>query len=172
MKKQKIAYTLSPTGINLEVKHSANAWWMDRQKLHDLISVFSLGATIREARGYVGISEMQYKYFVREHPTFNEIRERLVLTPQINARITVVRALGTDPKMAWWWLKKKCPEEFGSPSQIRRGQIRRERKGRMEANIDNDLNTELSKEEKDALDVLRKARQKRITDRARQGIGY
>lgn len=129
-KKLRTAYIIPslPFGINLEVKQSANAWWMDRNKVHQLFAAFSIRTTIPQACAHVGISLRQYKYFASLHPEIKEIREGFQLLPNIQAQKTIIKALSEgNVKIARWWLEKKDPEEFSSPSR-RKGvrQIRRE----------------------------------------------
>jgi hypothetical protein len=54
--KRKVAYTISePTYLGpfapepLEIKESANAWWMNRGKVYSLLTGFRMGLNIKDA---------------------------------------------------------------------------------------------------------------------------
>ncbi len=118
MKKQKdlIAYSLPNLafGYTLDVKNSANAWWMDQAKVHMLMAAFQIRATIQEACLHAGITEKQYKYFVQHHPVFTEIRKGLLLIPGMHAKIAISKAIKAgDMKTIWWFASKTMPE-FGA----------------------------------------------------------
>ncbi len=120
-----IAYIIPslPFGIKLAVKKSANAWWMDQSKVHELFAGFSIGLKIEEACSHIGITVRQYKYFVQLHPQVTEIRKGFTLSPSIKARMTIISALNKgNLKVSKWWLEKKNPEEFGKPS-VRNGRL-------------------------------------------------
>lgn len=109
-----IAYELEDKMFgNLVVKNSANAWWIDRVKVVNLISVFKYSATDEEACVYVGISVDQLKYFIELHPEFSAIKAQLKEYPNLKARRTVVDALG-EADNAKWWLERKRKKEFSS----------------------------------------------------------
>jgi hypothetical protein len=117
MKSPRIAYKRKLAfGIELEVKASANAWWMDPSKLNILIAVFSIAGTIPEACLAAGITIKQYKYFVLLHPEFSEARKGYKLLPVMKARRTIVNNLD-NPRVAMWYLTRTRPEEFGPPSR-------------------------------------------------------
>ena len=109
------AYTIKDRAFGiLRVENSANAWYRDRGKLIRLINAFKYDATIKEACFSAGISLDQYKYFVEKHPEFSTIIEACRQMPILRARRTVVDQLGTDSKVAMWYLARKRPEEFST----------------------------------------------------------
>lgn len=113
-----IAYTMpSISGIALEIHSSANAWWMDEEKMQLLYAAFSFDCSIREACAYAGITEKQYKYFRSLHPEIDVIREGLEARLILRARKTVVDALSTNFRAAMRYLELKRPDEFGRPSR-------------------------------------------------------
>jgi len=124
-----IAYTIPdlPFGISLNIKKSANAWWMEQYKVQKLFAAFSITATIPEACSYAGITIKQYKYFVELYPEVTEIRKGLKLGPGMKAKMTIMRAIDNgDMKVAMWYLEKRCPDEFGTPAQRDRARKKEE----------------------------------------------
>ena len=114
-----IAYSLSlPFGATLHVKKSANAWWMDQQKVHALTEAFRFRLTIPEACLHAGITVKNYEYFVEVHPQFREAKEGYGLDPDIRAKVTIVKSVNNgDIKAARWWAVHKMRDEFGPPSR-------------------------------------------------------
>ncbi len=131
----KIAYVIPQqvTEHNLEVLHSANAWWMDRSKVHELLSAFKYRFTIQEACVYTGITLAQYKYFARLHPIINELREDYKHMLNFKARQAIFRELSTNGRLAMRYLEKAEPEEWGSPSRKRAAEVRADRRTMKEA---------------------------------------
>lgn len=111
---------------NLEVLHSANAWWMDRQKVHDLLAAFKFCCTIEEACINAGITLAQYKYFAKLHPVIDEIRDDYKHMVNSRARQIMVREATTSAGGARHWLGRKKPEEFGSTSRRESTSLRME----------------------------------------------
>lgn len=113
----KIAYIYKDEKLgSLEIKKSANAWWMKSMQITDLMVAFAGGSTIKEACVFADISLDQYKYFVEKHPEFRTMKDRIEINISVKARMTIVNNLH-NPKVARWWLSKKLPEEFGRISR-------------------------------------------------------
>lgn len=112
-----IAYSIPLSfGLVLEAKESANAWWMDSQKVQNIIASFRIGLSIPHACAYVGITLRQYKYFVKLHPVFKEARRGFILEPDIKARMTLINALSKgNIKVSWQWLEMYDPEFARTP---------------------------------------------------------
>lgn len=73
-----VAYTLKDKRFDdFEVLKSANAWWMNRAKVEELIECVKIKMSIEKTCEYIGISLDQYKYFVVKHPEFSTIRAKL-----------------------------------------------------------------------------------------------
>lgn len=108
-KEPKIAYVIpGPTEhLTLEVKHSANAWWMEAPKLHRLLRAFEAMSPIEEACNYAGITVKQYKYFAQEHPIVKELRTFPHVELSLIARMRLAKALSEDPKLAYRFLAQK-----------------------------------------------------------------
>lgn len=108
------AYTISdPIFGSLDIKGSANGWWLDSIKLNELIKAFKYDATIEEACIVAGITLAQYKYFASEHPDFSAVIEACRNLPTLTARKSVVEALPKDPNLSFKYLERKRPTEFG-----------------------------------------------------------
>jgi hypothetical protein len=121
--KRKVAYTISEATYlgpfnpePLEIKESANAWWMNRGKVYALLTGFRMGLTIKDACKWAVISSDQYKYFCEVHPEFSTIKERIDIVPIIQAMNTVNRNID-KPWVAWRLLERLDPARFGSPSE-------------------------------------------------------
>ena len=115
-------------GETLDVLASANAWWMDQTKLNNLILILKIDCSLATACRFAGITPRQYKYFIHLHPKFRAAVGRYQLLPSMEARMTIVRGIKEgDLKIARWYLARKRPEEFGSPSRVakalKRGKI-------------------------------------------------
>ena len=104
----------------LEVLNSANAWWIDRRKVEDLIQAAKIDASLEESRAYAGISKGEYDYFIQKHPYFSEIKEACNQIPNLKARQTIVKALD-DPNHAFKYLEKKRRKEFGQSIDVTSG---------------------------------------------------
>jgi len=108
------AYTITDNSFGeLNIKNSANAWWLDKGKVDRLIESLKYDASITECLITTGISSDQLKYFREQHPEFYSIEEKLRELPNMMARLTVVNAIPTDSNLAFKYLERKKPEEFG-----------------------------------------------------------
>lgn len=77
-----------------------------------LENAFAMGADVKLACSHAGISRDTYYSYIRKHPEmsdrFTQLRER----PKLKALNTIIKNLN-DPKVAKWYLSRKCPDEFG-----------------------------------------------------------
>ena len=105
----------------LQVKNTANGWWLDRSKVQRLIDAFKIGSTDEEACLYAGININTFKYFITLHPEFSPIKQQLKQYPLLVARRTVVGALEKDPNIAMQYLTKKKKDEFGNNLDVTSG---------------------------------------------------
>jgi hypothetical protein len=114
--KRDVAYEIEDVVLfePFKVYKSANAWWMKEIKVQYLMEGFKKGYNIKDALILAGISEIQYKYFLKIHPEFYMVKQRCEDGGvSIVARETIFRAIQTDWRAAFRFLEKKCPEEFG-----------------------------------------------------------
>ena len=107
-----IAYVIKDKAFGeFEVKNSANAWWLDKTKVEELINVCKLDASMLECCYQTGISPAQYDYFCKIHPQFSDIKLRLNNYPILKARKTTVDNLDSITN-AQWFLERKRKGEF------------------------------------------------------------
>lgn len=122
-----IAYTIEPHpffmgdlefGEPLAIKHSANAWWMDRVKVYALLIAFRYGANIKTACVFAGISIEQWKYFNETHPDFFHIKARISAIMEIKAGFAINKAIESKhfPTIRWW-LTRQTPARWGSAKE-------------------------------------------------------
>ena len=106
-----IAYELSysPQKPPLQVRFSANAWWMDRLKIARLIAGLEIGKSLPDSCKYAGVSLRQYKYFLDHHPDFNLLRN--YVNNQVFRAIerSVINRAMYDPRFAFRYLERTDP---------------------------------------------------------------
>lgn len=119
--KRKVAYEIDDVVLvePFKVYKSANAWWMEKIKVQHLMEGFKKAYTIKEALILAGISEIQYKYFLKIHPEFYTVKQRCENGGiSIVARETMFKAIQTDWRAAIRFLEKTCPDEFGKGKRL------------------------------------------------------
>ncbi len=84
-----------------------------KETLQKLEEVFALGGTDKEACFYADISPSSLYNYQNENPEFLERKHALQQNPILQARKTVINAVKKDPKIAFKYLEKKAPKEFG-----------------------------------------------------------
>jgi hypothetical protein len=119
-RKPGIAYTKKLAfGLLLEVKGSANGWWVDRELVERLVDALSYDLSIPQACAYAGITVAQYKYFVRQYPVFNEARRGYQMYPLLQAKLRIVRAIKEgNLRICRWYIQRHDAAQFGSPSRM------------------------------------------------------
>lgn len=92
-------------------------WWEeDPLKLVKLETAFAYDANDEEACAYAEISLDQLYYYAREiNPDFQVRKAWLKKHPILKARETVVKSLKDNPELAFKYLERKAPSEFGLP---------------------------------------------------------
>ena len=117
------AYTISdlPGGFILSVRKTANAWWLDREKVLMLFTAFKYRGGTKVACSFAGITLRQYKYFVHLHPIVPDIKEAYWATLAIKALENVSKAIkeNKNTKDSWRWLSLVNPEEWGKYRKTR-----------------------------------------------------
>ena len=122
------AYTIEdPIFGEFKVLNSANAWWLQREKVVNLISALKIDAPDIEACSYAGISKGQLGYFKEMHLDFSDkieplCRAQLRLKARSNIAQKINPPLGKDGKLvaepdceySKWYLEKKARKEFGN----------------------------------------------------------
>lgn len=80
---------------------------------------FSIGCNDREACIYADIAPSTLYKYCEDNPDFSERKELLKDKPVLAARMAVVKAIQSgDTKMAWLYLERKRPEEFGQRKKV------------------------------------------------------
>ena len=112
-KELSVAYEIQMTDLPpLTIYHSANAWWLNRAQVIKLIQGFLKGFNVQQSCLLAGISDMQYRYFLKRHPEFYYIKEACEDALLIQAKNTIAANIH-DPKIARWYLERKQRDEFG-----------------------------------------------------------
>lgn len=114
-KNDEIAYKIPgpQEHLTLEVRHSANAWWMDGPKLHRLIEAFEKMIPLEDACSLAGITMKQYRYFAQLHPIIEDRRKYPYLMVSMKAKMVWIKAINDgDLKACWKWLEMSDPETF------------------------------------------------------------
>lgn len=101
-------------GMDLYLRHTANAWWKDASKVYRLLDAFdNHRANIEEACGAAGISLRQYKYFANQHPFINKRRKISRYEMDPDKRMSLAMKVSTgDLKASMQWLRHSEPEFF------------------------------------------------------------
>ena len=109
-KKEGVAFVIKDVyNGDLEIKESANGWWMEEDKLEKLLQGLSDGHTIKTACALARVSRAQWQYFNKMHPEFMALVEIAEDWQTVRA-IDTVNANLDDPAMARWILEKRHPK--------------------------------------------------------------
>jgi len=118
-KKPPFAYTINDPQFGIfNLKNTANAWWLERAKVENLINAFKYSCPIKEALVYAGVTKDQWEYFRLKHPEISEIKEACYEIPNLKSRKKIVEDIEVNVSTAQWWAKNKMPDEFGDKSKV------------------------------------------------------
>jgi hypothetical protein len=118
-KKDPYAYTITDKVFGeFKAVNTDNAWWLSSAKVEALINAYKYGCRNEEAWISAGISDDQFYYFTDKHPEFYGIIKACKEIPNLKARQTVVTQIATDGNLAFKYLERKLPEEFGAKNNI------------------------------------------------------
>lgn len=107
------AYTITDKNFpDFKVLNSANAWWIDKVKVMNLVSAYKMDCTDEEASVYAGITPQNLRYFKELHPEFLQIKQACKQLPMLKARKKIVESLETDVENAHWYAERKRKGEF------------------------------------------------------------
>lgn len=81
--------------------------------LEKLEQAFSVDCTVQEACIFSGISRSALFRYSRANPDFETKKERWKTKLVLLARIEVIKGLRGNPDLAFKFLERKLPEEFG-----------------------------------------------------------
>lgn len=97
-------------------------WWENAEgeaRLQVLRNCYLMGCSDAEACFLAGIAKQNLYYYCRNiNPAFGIEKENLKLNPIIISRISVIKEVAKNPAMAWQYLARKLPEEFGAPNAL------------------------------------------------------
>ena len=103
-------------------KTGPKGWWdgvNGQERFKILRNAYVYGASDAEACYFAGISTQQLYYYIKtENPDFGKEKEALKLNPVFNARAVILKAMETNPELAWRYLAKKLPKEFGDAPPV------------------------------------------------------
>lgn len=85
---------------------------MTPDTINKLEQAFAYGASDLEACAYADISHTTLYNYCQDNPKFLERKERLKEKPTLLARRTVVKAIESDPHLAFNFLTRKQKKEF------------------------------------------------------------
>ena len=112
----KIAYIIpGPRAhLTLEVRWSANAWWMDGPTLYRLLAQLDSGDVgLQEACAKAGITIRQYNYFANLHPLIEERRNLKEMERSMAAKSALVAGvMKGDKRSVIKYLRMKEPEVY------------------------------------------------------------
>jgi hypothetical protein len=113
IKTRPVAYVIADAVFDepFEVYESANAWWMDKEKVLALIEGFKVFRKANKAIILAKISFGQYQYFIDTHPKFLQLKARCIDYFDMQLQNKILRS--SDWKASAWMLEKTNPSEFG-----------------------------------------------------------
>ncbi len=112
---REIAYVINDKYFKgFEVVKSANAWWIEKSKVEDLIKCFKNGYNIKQSCIYVGITKEQWVYFNEIHPNFSYVRECCEEVGKMLAETNIHGfLLEKDKETTRWFAERRIPEKYG-----------------------------------------------------------
>lgn len=117
-KEEPYAYVFKDANLGeMPVVNTANAWWVDSQKLNKLVDAYKFYATDDQACFYAGISIGQLKYFQELHPDFLAIKHAAKQEPTLRAKRTIVKTLDSDNETAKWWAERVEKGDFSTRTE-------------------------------------------------------
>lgn len=128
---------------------------MDERTLHKLEDAFSFGMSDENACAYAEIGTTTLYNYQKKNPKFVERKAMLKRKPNLIAQETIVNSL-KDPNHAWKWMERKDPE-FKPKTEVKHT-------GAVEMI---ETEEEMSEEEKQAVELLRMARKKRLENKTK-----
>lgn len=89
---------------------------ISRQVLSELKIAFCVDCTDKEACDLAGISEKTLYNYQKKNPDFLQQKQQWKSEVAFKAREQLCKAIENDGRLAFRYLVRKCPQEFGSPS--------------------------------------------------------
>lgn len=120
--KSKVAYTIREKhypGGKIEILKSANAWWIDRVKVEQMILSLKMGFNWVEVALLCGISEDQRRYFFKVHKELLPGFQGFQLYPNILAKQVLFKKLEAGNWEATkFYSERKMADEFMPKTKI------------------------------------------------------
>ena len=91
---------------------------MDEIAVKKLEEAFAWGCTDEEACFYAGISRVTLNTFQNKNKEFLNKKKILKANPIFKARVSVFNNLDKDAHLAFKFLERKLPEEFGPRTKV------------------------------------------------------
>lgn len=91
---------------------------MTQEVVRKLEYAFVYNSTVEEACFYAGISRETYYNFCKKFPDFSERISQLRHAPSLVLRKVVLRGAMEDANLAFKYLERKLPQEFGLRASI------------------------------------------------------
>ena len=89
---------------------------ISRHVLSDLKTAYSVDSTDKEACHFAGISEKTLYNYQNKNPDFLQQKQLWKAEMIFKAREQLSLAIEKDARLAFRYLERKLPQEFGSPS--------------------------------------------------------
>lgn len=84
----------------------------------DLINVLTSGATVKDACGYVGISQTQFYDWCREYTQFADAIEKARASAKVACVAQVRKAAQSNWQAAAWFLERSDPSNWGRKDML------------------------------------------------------
>lgn len=123
-------YKRKETGEKIRVDHERPGRPLSlagrKEKIDEIIVqkleyAFSIGCPTLEACSFAGISRQTYYTFVKRYPQFLDRFNDLKANPILKARESVVKAIDENPDIAFKYLERRRPKEFGNNLKLTDG---------------------------------------------------
>ncbi len=89
--------------------------------IQKLRTAYTLGCSDREACFFAEIGRQTMYRFEKRNPDFRDQKEGWRMALILKARTVIIRAIENgNLELSWWYLSKKCPQEFGQSSTSKR----------------------------------------------------
>lgn len=118
--KDKVAYVINDKVFGeFPVLRSANAWWMDSEKVEIIFECLKRRMSLLQASIRAKITDDQLYYFVEKHPKFSDIivRSKEVLGIKVKEGLTTLIERVDGPTIRWY-LETVESGEYGKKPPI------------------------------------------------------
>lgn len=114
-KPEPYAYTIKDKAFGeFTALNTANAWWIDQQKVQHLIDAYKIDANDDEACSYAGITLGQLRYFKELHPDFLQVKHACHQILGLKAKQALAKKVENEPE---WYLERRRKEEYSTRTE-------------------------------------------------------